>query len=170
MTHHLLTRDEARRIAVRAQLLDSARPTDLLDLVRHLTRRGITNVLLLEREPMLATGSTGRNAGGVRHQFSTSANILLSLESIGLLERFEAEVGYPIDFHQHGYLFVLSSQASVEAFRRNVELQRSHGVDVDWLTPDRFRFGASSLLNDLLLQLRKQRTGIYRSPDEFTLD
>jgi deoxyribose-phosphate aldolase len=40
----------------------------------------------------------------------------------------------------------------------------------EWLTPDLFRFGASSLLNDVLLQLRKQRTGIYRSPDEFTLD
>jgi len=39
-----------------------------------------------------------------------------------------------------------------------------------WLTPELFRFGASSLLNDVLLQLRKQRTGIYRSPDEFTLD
>jgi deoxyribose-phosphate aldolase len=43
-------------------------------------------------------------------------------------------------------------------------------LGVDWLTPDRFRLGASSLLNDLLLQLRKQRTGVYRSPDEFTLD
>jgi deoxyribose-phosphate aldolase len=43
-------------------------------------------------------------------------------------------------------------------------------LGVEWLTPDRFRLGASSLLNDLLLQIRKQRTGIYRSPDEFTLD
>jgi deoxyribose-phosphate aldolase len=43
-------------------------------------------------------------------------------------------------------------------------------LGVDWLTPDLFRFGASSLLNDVLLQIRKQRTGIYRSPDEFTLD
>jgi deoxyribose-phosphate aldolase len=40
----------------------------------------------------------------------------------------------------------------------------------EWMSPDLFRFGASSLLNDVLLQLRKQRTGIYRSPDEFTLD
>jgi deoxyribose-phosphate aldolase len=39
-----------------------------------------------------------------------------------------------------------------------------------WLTPDLFRFGASSLLNDVLAQLRKQRTGVYRSPDEFTID
>jgi deoxyribose-phosphate aldolase len=33
----------------------------------------------------------------------------------------------------------------------------------DWLTPDRFRIGASSLLNDLLLQLEKERTGRYYS-------
>jgi deoxyribose-phosphate aldolase len=40
----------------------------------------------------------------------------------------------------------------------------------DWLTPDLFRFGASSLLNDVLLQIRKQKTGRYQSPDYFTLD
>jgi deoxyribose-phosphate aldolase len=39
-----------------------------------------------------------------------------------------------------------------------------------WLTPDLFRFGASSLLNDVLMQVRKQRTGAYQSPDAFTLD
>jgi deoxyribose-phosphate aldolase len=43
-------------------------------------------------------------------------------------------------------------------------------LGMDWMTPDLFRIGASSLLNDVLLQLRKQRTGIYRSPDEMTLD
>jgi sarcosine oxidase subunit beta len=101
----------------------------------HLTRRGITDVVLLEREKLLATGSTGRNAGGVRHQFSNAANIRLSLESIALLERFGDEIGSPIDFHQDGYLFLLSSEASVETFRRNVELQRSLGVAVDWIEP-----------------------------------
>ena len=40
----------------------------------------------------------------------------------------------------------------------------------DWLTPDLYRLGASSLLNDVLMQIRKERTGAYRSPDEFTLD
>src|SRR6266545_2962569 len=99
----------------------------------HLTRRGVTNVVLVEREPLLATGSTGRNAGGVRHQFSNEANIRLSIESIGLLERFADEVGYPIDFHQDGYLFLLSTPASVATFRENVALQRGLGVDVQWL-------------------------------------
>jgi sarcosine oxidase subunit beta len=99
----------------------------------HLTRRGITDIVLVEREQMLGTGSTGRNAGGVRHQFSNEANIRLSTESIALLERFADEVGYPIDFHQDGYLFLLSSASSVDTFRRNVALQRSLGVDVQWL-------------------------------------
>jgi deoxyribose-phosphate aldolase len=40
----------------------------------------------------------------------------------------------------------------------------------DWLTPDLHRFGASSLLNDVLMQIRKERTGAYQSPDYFTVD
>ena len=40
----------------------------------------------------------------------------------------------------------------------------------DWLDPDRFRFGASSLLNDLLMQRTKMTTGVYSGPDYFTLD
>ena len=40
----------------------------------------------------------------------------------------------------------------------------------EWLTPDLFRFGASSLLNDILLQIRKETTGRYQSPDYFTID
>lgn len=39
-----------------------------------------------------------------------------------------------------------------------------------WLSPDRFRFGASSLLNDLLMQIRWIREGRYQSPDYFTKD
>lgn len=39
-----------------------------------------------------------------------------------------------------------------------------------WLSPDLFRFGASSLANDLLRQLAKERTGRYQSGDYFTLD
>ncbi len=39
-----------------------------------------------------------------------------------------------------------------------------------WLTPDWFRFGASSLANDLLMQLSKQQTGFYQSADYFSKD
>jgi deoxyribose-phosphate aldolase len=39
-----------------------------------------------------------------------------------------------------------------------------------WLTPALFRIGASSLLNDLLMQRSKQLTGQYAGPDYFTVD
>jgi deoxyribose-phosphate aldolase len=39
-----------------------------------------------------------------------------------------------------------------------------------WLTPRYFRIGASTLLNDLLMQRAKQRSGDYASPDDFTID
>ncbi len=100
----------------------------------HLAKQGITDVVLVEREPQLGTGSTGRNAGGFRHQFSHSANIALSKESIALLANFEQVVGYPIDFWPDGYLFLLSSKQSVEMFRESVALQREHGIDVRWLS------------------------------------
>ena len=40
----------------------------------------------------------------------------------------------------------------------------------DWLTPDKFRFGASSLANDILMQIIKQQTGVYQSIDYFSKD
>jgi deoxyribose-phosphate aldolase len=43
-------------------------------------------------------------------------------------------------------------------------------VGDDWLSPDWFRFGASSLVNDLLMQRTKLTTGHYAGPDYFTLD
>jgi len=39
-----------------------------------------------------------------------------------------------------------------------------------WMTPERFRFGASTLLNDVLMQIEKERTGRYQDPDHFTID
>ncbi|MEW6059817.1 MAG: deoxyribose-phosphate aldolase [Actinomycetota bacterium] len=40
----------------------------------------------------------------------------------------------------------------------------------EWMTPDLFRIGASSLLNDVLMQIDKERTGRYQGPDYFTID
>jgi len=39
-----------------------------------------------------------------------------------------------------------------------------------WLTPDMFRIGASTLLNDVLMQIEKERTGAYQSGDYFSKD
>ena len=39
-----------------------------------------------------------------------------------------------------------------------------------WLTPDLFRFGASALLNDVLMQIEKERTGAYQAAEDFSKD
>ena len=58
--------------------------------------------------------------------------------------------------------------AAKQAVRYLVMVSETLGPD--WLTPLRFRFGASSLLNDLLMQIRWVREGRYQSPDYFTKD
>ena len=40
----------------------------------------------------------------------------------------------------------------------------------DWLNADLFRFGASSLANDVLMQIVKQSTGVYQSANYFSID
>ena len=49
-----------------------------------------------------------------------------------------------------------------------VQLYETLGAE--WLTPDLYRIGASTLLNDVLMQIRKEKTGSYQSPDYFTID
>jgi deoxyribose-phosphate aldolase len=49
-------------------------------------------------------------------------------------------------------------------------IQLHETLGAEWLTPDLYRIGASSLLNDVLMQLRKEETGAYQSGDYFTLD
>ena len=43
-------------------------------------------------------------------------------------------------------------------------------LGAEWLSPDRFRIGASSLLNDVLMQIAKLRSGAYQRPSDFTQD
>jgi deoxyribose-phosphate aldolase len=40
----------------------------------------------------------------------------------------------------------------------------------EWMTPELFRIGASTLLNDMLMQIKKERSGVYQGPDYFTID
>jgi deoxyribose-phosphate aldolase len=57
---------------------------------------------------------------------------------------------------------------SKQAIQHLIVLHETLGTK--WMTPDLYRFGASSLLNDVLMQIRWLKTGRYQSPDYFTLD
>lgn len=105
----------------------------------HLALRGQKDVVLLEKQPFFGLGATGRCAGGIRYQFSTEINVRLSQLSLPMLERFEAETGQAIDLHWCGYLFLLTNERDVAAFRGNVALQNSLGVPTEWLSGDEVR-------------------------------
>jgi sarcosine oxidase, subunit beta len=100
----------------------------------HLAARGCTDVVLLEREALWGAGSTGRCAGGIRHQFSTEINVRLSLLSLDMLRRFEDEIGQAIDIQWIGYLFLLTRPEEVVNFRHYVDLQHRLGVRTQWLS------------------------------------
>ncbi len=101
----------------------------------HLAKRGVRDVVLLEREEFFGQGSTGRCAGGIRHQFSTSINIELSIKSLAMLQNFQQETGQAIDIKLCGYLFLLSTPAQMQQFEQNVALQNNHGIKSEiWTT------------------------------------
>ncbi len=102
----------------------------------YLAARGAGKVLLLEREKFLAMGSTGRNAGGVRYQFSTEVNVRLSQFSLAVIARFEELFGISAAYRPIGYLFLLTTPHAVTAFQANVAMQNRLGVtDARYLTP-----------------------------------
>ncbi|HSP65313.1 MAG TPA: FAD-binding oxidoreductase, partial [Candidatus Deferrimicrobium sp.] len=104
-------------------------------LAYHLARAGI-RPLLLERGD-LGSGSTARNAGGVRQQFSTEINVRVGILSRELLENFEEEVGATAELRSVGYLFVASGVDQMEQLARNVAMQRRVGLhDVRLLSRD----------------------------------
>ena len=89
----------------------------------HLTQRGIRDVLVLERD-RLGSGSTSRNAGGVRLQFSTEINVRMSQRSLPALLRFEEEMGIDPQFRQVGYLFLITNERDIAPFERSLALWR----------------------------------------------
>jgi deoxyribose-phosphate aldolase len=92
-----------------------------------------------------------------------AATLPVSLVMMEAIRDFVRETGRPVGFKAAGGI-----RTSKEAIAYLVLLYETLGAD--WMTPDRFRLGASTLLNDVLMQIDKERSGVYQSPDYFTID
>ncbi|MFF7492028.1 MULTISPECIES: deoxyribose-phosphate aldolase [Streptomyces] len=99
-----------------------------------------------------STGKVATNA--------TPANTLLMLEAV---RDFRAATGVQIGVKPAGGI-----RTTKDAVKFLVLVNETAGED--WLDPHWFRFGASSLLNDLLMQRQKLSTGRYSGPDYVTVD
>ena len=94
---------------------------------------------------------------------SPAATLPVTLVMLEAVRDFRATHGRQVGVKPAGGI-----RTAKDAIRYLVLVNETAGED--WLDPDWFRFGASSLLNDLLMQRTKLATGVYSGPDYFTLD
>jgi deoxyribose-phosphate aldolase len=94
---------------------------------------------------------------------SPAATLPVTLVMLEAVRDYRASTGRQVGVKPAGGI-----RTAKDAIRYLVLVNETAGDD--WLDPDWFRLGASSLLNDLLMQRAKMRTGRYAGPDYFTLD
>ncbi|WP_426562650.1 deoxyribose-phosphate aldolase [Angustibacter sp. McL0619] len=109
---------------------------------------------------MLAGGDFIKTSTGKIQPAATLPVTLLMLEAV---RDFQLAGGRQVGVKPAGGI-----RTSKDALKYLVTVSETAGDD--WLDPDWFRFGASTLLNDLLLQRQKLATGRYSGPDYVTLD
>jgi deoxyribose-phosphate aldolase len=92
-----------------------------------------------------------------------AATLPVSLVMMEAIRDFHRETGRMVGLKPAGGI-----RTAKQAIAYLVVLWETLGTD--WMTPERFRLGASSLLNDVLMQILKERSGAYQSDDYFTRD
>jgi len=75
-------------------------------------------------------------------------------------------------FYQTGKVVGMKSAGGISTAKQALQylVMVKETLGEEWLNPQRFRIGASSLANDILLQLKKQETGFYQSLNYFSID
>ncbi|HEY3504177.1 MAG TPA: deoxyribose-phosphate aldolase [Actinocatenispora sp.] len=109
---------------------------------------------------MLAGGDFIKTSTG---KVSPAATLPVTLVMLEAVRDFRDLTGRQVGVKPAGGI-----RTAKDAIRYLVLINETAGDD--WLDPRWFRFGASSLLNDLLMQRTKMATGRYSGPDYFTLD
>ena len=92
-----------------------------------------------------------------------AATLPVALVMMEAIRDFVRETGRPVGFKAAGGI-----RTAKQAISYLVITYETLGPD--WMTPDRLRLGASTQLNDVLMQIDKERTGAYQSADYFTVD
>src|SRR5881394_3047038 len=117
----------------------------------------------VRRASLLAIGAGGDFIKTSTGKLSGAATLPVTLVMLEAIRDVYEETGRMVGMKPAGGV-----RTAKQAIQHLVLVHETLGVD--WLTPDLYRFGASSLLNDILMQLRKEKTGRYQSPDYFTID
>jgi deoxyribose-phosphate aldolase len=117
----------------------------------------------IRRASMLAMAAGADVIKTSTGKIGTSATFPTNLCMCEAIRDFQDQTGRMVGLKLAGGI-----RTAKQAWQHEVIVSETLGPD--WLTPDWFRIGASSLLNDVLMQLRMQATGRYQRPDDFTVD
>lgn len=106
-----------------------------MSIAWHLTRRGITDVVVVERGRR-GSGSTGRGTGVIRQQFTRGIEAAMARESVAFWSRFMDETGVDLAFNRCGHLYLITSAADLARKQRDAAMQRRLGIPTEILSPD----------------------------------
>jgi sarcosine oxidase subunit beta len=134
----------------------------------HLAKKEFGRIAVVERDQYLGNGATGKCAGGIRAQFSSEVNVRMSMLSEQMFETFTEDMGVEVQFEQVGYLFLLTRESEVEAFKKQFALWRELGHPVEWLSADQVKDLAPCVMTaDVIGATFSPKDGIG-DPHQFT--
>src|SRR5262245_24445403 len=103
----------------------------------HLSRRGITDVVVLEKST-LASGCSGRTGGVIRQHYSTPIVTEIARQARAFFATFDQEVGGHSGYIENGLVLMVGTKDAA-ALEANVALGRRHGVPVRLIDADEAR-------------------------------
>lgn len=103
----------------------------------HLAQAGVERVLLIEKS-YPGAGSSGKSGAILRQHYSHKVTIGMARESLQWFASFRERHGIDIGFRQLGMVFICP-ESDLSSLERNVELQRSMGVEASVIGPDELR-------------------------------
>jgi sarcosine oxidase subunit beta len=134
-----------------------------VSIAHKLASAGMKNVMLLEKELLLGTGSSAASAGIIYHHLPEKVNLQLSRKSLEAIQEFEDEFETKIDFHRDGCIQTAGSpedMATIASLARELD---GMGVDAKMLEPGELvEFFPGMVTEDLL--------GAIYTPDDGYFD
>jgi sarcosine oxidase subunit beta len=118
----------------------------------HLAKRGVRNVVVLDRAPVLGGGSTAKATGGFRAQFDHETEVRLSLLAREKLCAFEEEIGIDSGYRAAGYLFLACNDDELRVLREAQQTQHACGLaEARMVSPDEARALSPAIGDDTII-------------------
>ncbi|MDI9484268.1 MAG: FAD-binding oxidoreductase [Bacillota bacterium] len=107
-------------------------------LAYRLAVRGLS-VAVVDKLASVGQGQNKAAIGGIRATHSDRAKIKIGKESLNVVRRLLPEYGLDVDYIEGGYLFPAYSEDIAQGLKSLLPVQKSYGLNIDWIGPDEVR-------------------------------